>query len=122
SQGRLHLLAESNRVQTPAPRVSSRVDEAWMTVDETFGELLEMAGLPGQGGGSQARLAAGHQRIASWTLDHLDDKSMFSGLLVSGQFAPLSLSSFSLSSTLLLGERQQAASPNERASGAAPKE
>jgi uncharacterized protein len=101
SQGRLHVLAESNRVQTPAPRVSSRVDEAWMSVDETLGELLEMAGLPGQGGGSQARLAAGHQRIAAWTLENVDNKSMFSGLLVSGQFAPLSLSSFSLSSTSL---------------------
>ena len=68
--GKLHTLARSNRVHTPAPTISSRVDEQWMGVDESFHELLELAGLPGHlqgatGAGSAARLA--DQRLVAWS-------------------------------------------------------
>ncbi len=101
AHGRLHILAQSNRVQTPAPGVSTRQDQAWMSVDETFTELLAMAGLPGQGGSSVGRLAgaAADQRIIAWTVHEVDHRSMFSGLLA-GE-GSVNLSSFSLSSTAL---------------------
>lgn len=57
--GKLHQLAVSNFVQTPAAGPSPRTDATWMEVDETFHELLAMAGLPGQDPvGSLARLKA----------------------------------------------------------------
>ncbi len=57
--GKLHQLAVSNFVQTPAAGPSARTDATWMEVDETFHELLAMAGLPGQDPvGSMARLQA----------------------------------------------------------------
>ena len=70
-QGRLHVLARSNRVTTPAPTISARTGEQWLGVDETFHELLELAGLPDQiahGGGSAQRLAASlkEQRLVAW--------------------------------------------------------
>lgn len=108
ASGRLHVLAVSNKVQTPSPTVSARQDEAWMAVDETFGELLEIAGLPGAGGSSLARLssAALQQRMVAWNITHVDSRSMFSGVLARGgqqpgETGPLNLSSFSLSSTAL---------------------
>ncbi len=87
--GKLHLLARSNKVHTPAPTISSRVDEQWMGVDETFHELLELAGLPGQlhGAGSAARLA--DQRLVAWSWQHSGVTSLSSG----------GLSSHALSST-----------------------
>ncbi len=55
----LHQLAVSNFVQTPAAGPSTRTDATWMEVDETFHELLALAGLPGQDPvGSLARLNA----------------------------------------------------------------
>jgi len=111
AQGRLHVLARSNRVTTPAANVSTRQDEAWMTVDETFGELLDLAGLPGQSGSSVQRLSSTQfgQRIVTWTISHVDSRAMFSGVLAGsaasvGAVAPpglVNLSSFSLSSTAL---------------------
>lgn len=57
--GKLHQLAVSNFVQTPAAGPSARTDATWMEVDETFHELLALAGLPGQDPvGSLARLQA----------------------------------------------------------------
>lgn len=56
--GKLHSLAMSNFVATPAAGPSHRTDATWMEVDETFHELLAMAGLPGQDAGSLARLSA----------------------------------------------------------------
>src|SRR6185295_11559306 len=53
--GRLHRLALSNRVQTPAAGPSWRTDEAWMEVDESFNELMALAGLPGSIGASGSR-------------------------------------------------------------------
>lgn len=88
--GRLHTLARSNKVHTPAPTISSRVDEQWMGVDETFHELLELAGLPGHlrgAAGSVARLA--DQRRMAWSWQHSGVTSLSSGVL----------SSHSLSST-----------------------
>ncbi len=66
--GKLHALARSNKVTTPAPTISSRIDEQWMGVDETFHELLELAGLPGhlRIGASAARLADRTQVAWSW--------------------------------------------------------
>ena len=87
--GNLHVLARSNKVHTPTPTISSRIDEQWMGVDETFHELLELAGLPGHlhGAGSAARLA--DQRLVAWSWQHSGVTSLSSG----------GLSSHSLSST-----------------------
>jgi hypothetical protein len=49
-RGTLHPLAMSNSVTTPAAVAAptrAAGDEAWMAVDETFHELLSLAGLPG---------------------------------------------------------------------------
>jgi hypothetical protein len=51
-QGNLHILARSNRVDTPAAGPSWRTDEDWLQVDERFDELLSLAGTPGTGGSS----------------------------------------------------------------------
>ena len=57
--GKLHQLAVSNFVQTSAIGPSTRTDATWMEVDETFHELLALAGLPGQDPvGSLSRLQA----------------------------------------------------------------
>jgi hypothetical protein len=56
--GRLITLARSNFVQTPAGSPSTRTDATWMEVDETFHELLALAGLPGQDASSLSRLQA----------------------------------------------------------------
>lgn len=92
--GKLHTLARSNKVHTPAPTISSRIDEQWMGVDETFHELLELAGLPGhlRGAGSVARLA--DQRRMAWSWQHSGVTSLSSGVL----------SSHSLSSTSRLSK------------------
>lgn len=50
--GRLHRLASSNRIATPAAGPSQRTDEAWMEVDESFADLMSLAGLPGSIGSS----------------------------------------------------------------------
>ncbi len=84
--GKLHTLARSNRVHTPAPTISSRVDEQWMGVDEGFHELLELAGLPGHlqgasGAGSAARLA--DQRLVAWSWQNHGVTSLSSATLSS---------------------------------------
>jgi hypothetical protein len=56
--GRLITLARSNFVQTPAAGPSTRTDATWMEVDETFHELLALAGLPGPDASSLSRLNA----------------------------------------------------------------
>ncbi|TVR13209.1 MAG: DUF4912 domain-containing protein [Planctomycetota bacterium] len=43
SNGTLHLLAQSEEVQTPAASPSDAIDEEWMAVDETFATLLQQA-------------------------------------------------------------------------------
>jgi Domain of unknown function (DUF4912)/Rho termination factor, N-terminal domain len=93
AHGKLHPLARSNKVSTPAPSVSSRVDEQWMGVDESFNELLELAGLPGhpRPASSASRLA--DQRLAAWNWERI--AGMGSG----------SLSSHSLSSRELVAPR-----------------
>lgn len=92
--GKLHTLARSNKVHTPTPSISSRIDEQWMGVDETFHELLELAGLPGhlRGAGSAARLA--DQRRMAWSWQHSGITSLSSQ----------TLSSHSLSSTSRLSK------------------
>ena len=95
--GKIHTLARSNRVHTPAPTISSRIDEQWMGVDESFHELLELAGLPGHlqgatGAGSAARLA--DQRLVAWSWQNHGVTSHSSS----------SLSSHSLSSTSRLAK------------------
>jgi hypothetical protein len=81
--GTLHTLARSNRVHTPSPTISSRVDEQWMGTNETFHELLELAGLPGSRGaaGSAARLA--DQRLVAWSWQHSGVTSLSSAVLSS---------------------------------------
>ncbi len=92
-QGRLHVLARSNSVATPAPGVSTHVDEQWMGVDETFHELLELAGLPGKAGGmssgagSAARLSDQRLAASSWQkggVSTLSSASLSSTALSSG--------------------------------------
>ena len=93
--GKLHLIAHSNKVHTPAPTISSRIDEQWMGVDETFHELLELAGLPGHlrgAAGSVARLA--DQRRLAWSWQQSGMTSLSSSVL----------SSHSLSSTSRLSK------------------
>jgi hypothetical protein len=101
--GNLHVLASSNQVRTPAATVSDRQDEAWMSVDETFHELLELAGLPGDSGSSATRLssAAAARRMVAWNLTHVDSQALFSGILQGGP------SSSSLSSTTLSSREPQ---------------
>lgn len=50
--GRLIRIAMSNRIHTPAAGPSWRTDEAWMEVDESFQDLLALAGVPGTLGSS----------------------------------------------------------------------
>ncbi len=93
--GRLHPLAISNQVTTPPTSVSPRTDEQWMAVDETFHELLAMAGLPGGVGSSLARFS--DQRLQSWVVkDHL--LTTFSSAQLAGGMPGHALSSHSLSS------------------------
>jgi hypothetical protein len=93
AQGQLHPLARSNKVTTPAPSVSSRVDEQWMGVDESFNELLELAGLPGQPRPASSASRLADQRLAAWNWERIAG-------LGSG-----SLSSHSLSSRELVAPR-----------------
>lgn len=50
--GRLIRIAASNRIHTPAAGPSWRTDESWMEVDESFQDLLALAGVPGSIGSS----------------------------------------------------------------------
>jgi hypothetical protein len=81
--GKLYALAISNFVQTPAAGPSQRTDTTWMEVDETFHELLALAGIQGQDTGSLARLNA---RAVSATV---------SGKIVSGEAADLAAGTLS---------------------------
>lgn len=70
--GRLHLLAESTLVRTPAAAPSPSSEEQWMVVDETFSELLSLAGAPaGSSGalssGARFRTRSLDSRILSWS-------------------------------------------------------
>ena len=68
--GNLHALAESNHVATPVAGPSTSSDEQWMIVDETFQELLALAGTGGTGGeSSSARFANSGVRLRQRTLD-----------------------------------------------------
>jgi hypothetical protein len=66
-RGNLHPLATSNAVTTPAAVAASTAgDEAWMSVDETFHELLSLAGLPGTARDSSlARLGINESRLTA---------------------------------------------------------
>jgi hypothetical protein len=117
--GKLHQLAVSNFVQTPAAGPSARTDATWMEVDETFHELLALAGLPGQDPvGSLARLQArtldarvlGEHAVAARGLSsvslsrqakaHLEE-AMSSAAVSSTALSSTALSSTALSSTAL---------------------
>ncbi len=91
-QGRLYTLAKSNRVTTPAPSISSRADEQWMGVDDTFHELLELAGLPDQPGGSSAQsVRMTEQRLVAWGWQESGVKPFSSGVLSSHVMSSSSL-------------------------------
>jgi hypothetical protein len=94
SRGQLIHLVRSNRIRTPPATVSSRQDQAWMTIDEQFNELLELAGLPGNSGGSMGRLGDRTQREVAWAWQdsHLKPWS-------SGAWSSHNLSSSSLART-----------------------
>lgn len=53
--GALALLAKSNPVETPSNGPSENLDEQWMSVDETFSELLLRAGLNEQPSSASAQ-------------------------------------------------------------------
>lgn len=61
--GRLVRIAASNRIRTPAAGPSWRTDEAWMEVDESFDDLLALAGLPGSAGSSGSLVGSSGQRF-----------------------------------------------------------
>lgn len=91
SRGQLIPMIRSNRVKTPPASVSNRQDQAWMTIDESFNALLEMAGLPGGSSGSGLRLADRNQREVAWAWQDSQLKPWSSGALSS-----LHLSSWTL--------------------------
>lgn len=93
-QGRLYTLAKSNRVTTPAPSISARADEQWMGVDETFHELLELAGLPDQsslGGSSSQSARMTDQRLVAWGWQESGVKPFSSAVLSSHVLSSSSL-------------------------------
>ncbi len=112
--GTLHTLAISNFVETPAAGPSSRTDATWMEVDETFHELLALAGLPGPDAGSLARLSARTLDTKVLAADEAVVRGLSSGeltrkakqhlaeALTSTRFSSTSLSSMALSSTSLV--------------------
>ncbi len=112
SKGQLHPLARSNRVTTPSATVSPRRDEQWMSVDDSFGELLDMAGLPtaNAGQGSAARLSDRTRQQWTWETNAASAPAMFSGTLPvqasPGGASSASLSSWHLSSASLVRERE----------------
>jgi hypothetical protein len=73
-QGQLHILMRSNSVTTPSPTISTRVDEQWMGLDETFHELLEMSGISGTipSRSSGERLADRRREDRQWQIIHGD--------------------------------------------------
>ena len=108
--GQLHVLVSSHTVTTPAIGASTRVDEEWMAVDETFTELLNRANLaegehPDQLSSAE-RLRQQHEKTWSTTTV----QPWFSGDIMGerGELAApssLSLSSTSLSSGALAKQR-----------------
>jgi hypothetical protein len=64
----------SNSVTTPSPTISTRVDEQWMGLDETFHELLEMSGISGTipSRSSGERLADRRREDRQWQIIHGD--------------------------------------------------
>ncbi len=103
--GRLYLLATSNVVNTPAAGPSTRTDATWMEVDETFHELLSLAGLPGPvaDASSLARLKARTIEGRTLRADELASKGLSSADLTRRSQAHLAdaLTRASLSSTAL---------------------
>ncbi|MBA3709862.1 MAG: DUF4912 domain-containing protein [Planctomycetes bacterium] len=89
--GKLHPLATSNQVMTPAASVSQRSDEQWMAVDETFHELLSMAGLPGQVRPDSSTARFTDQRLAAWSWKETGVKPFSSGTISSHSYGSLSL-------------------------------
>ena len=110
--GRLITLARSNFVQTPAASPSNRTDTTWMEVDETFHELLALAGLPGQDTSSLSRLQA--RNLDARVLDN-------SALAARGlSSAALSRSASALLAEDLAGPRPSSASLSSSALVQAP--
>jgi hypothetical protein len=86
TNGALHVLVRSNKVHTPAPTISQRVDEQWMGIENTegsFHELLELAGLPGQVAGANSVSRLRDQRLATWNWQHSGVTSISSAVLSS---------------------------------------
>ncbi len=86
TNGALHVLVRSNKVRTPAPSISQRVDEQWMGIQNTegsFDELLELAGLPGQVAGANSISRLRDQRSATWNWQHSGVTSISSAVLSS---------------------------------------
>ena len=93
SDGRLAPIVAAAPATTPPAGPSSRIDEEWMAVDETFEELLVEAGLPGESGSS---LTMSEQRVRTrlWR----DEAAIGPG---SSEQVPALPSSHSLSSSAL---------------------
>jgi hypothetical protein len=98
--GNLHRLAESGEAFTPAAGPSPSTDEQWMVVDETFQELLSLAGAGSES--STARFAAGSSgtlvrrraldsRLLSWDMSEQSLDLLSSSALVRPGTAPSSL-------------------------------
>ena len=65
--GNLHTLAESGEAFTPVAGPSTSTDEQWMVVDETFQELLSLAGSGSES--SSARFASSGALVRKRSLD-----------------------------------------------------
>jgi hypothetical protein len=86
ANGNTHVLVRSNKVRTPAPSISQRIDEQWMGVDEvdgTFHELLELAGLPGQVAGANSVTRLRDKHLAEWNWQHSGMTAISSSVLSS---------------------------------------
>lgn len=118
--GTLHTLAVSQFVQTPAAGPSSRTDATWMEVDDTFHELLALAGLPGQDAvGSLARLQARTLDVRVLDADAAAVRGLSSGALTRQAKAHLAeaLSSTRLSSTALSSTALSSTARSKRPDG-----
>jgi hypothetical protein len=93
--GRLVRIVASNEVHMPRALPSVNNDEEWMAVDETFSELLVMAGLPGKAGSSMTISREQAMRARLW--HEVDVNPLSSGALVSSAaLSSLSLASYHL--------------------------
>ena len=97
-QGNLHMLAESGEAFTPAAGPSTSTDEQWMVVDETFQELLSLAGSGSESSaarfsssGTLVRRRSLDSRLLSWDMNEQSLDQLSSAALAMHGSAPSSM-------------------------------